>query len=233
MDVAGQLKSEMVLAVQLAARHRTVRLTALLGLAGLMAARSASDPLPALLLVAGGLGATAASRPLAPGAAFFLARRAGAHPITTAVGRLGGVTLLVLGATAAALPVAGAGEVAAVVWRHVGVAVIAGVAIAAPVLALSPVIGASGAGALGLLVAVLGHIPPSGVYASLARWPAVRTSAVLLWNLLPMPWRANRWGEGTPGLFADVLLLVAWVLLGLVFTAWTLLPPRDAKGGVR
>ena len=233
MHVAAQLKSEMVLAVQLAARHRTVRLTALLGLAGLVAARSAHDPLPALLLVACGIGATAASRPLAPGAAFHLARRAAAHPVITATGRLGGVALLLLGATAAALPVAGAGELASVAWRQVAVAVLAGVAVAAPVLALSPVAGASGAGGLGLLIAVLGQVPPSGVHAGLAGWPALRAGAVLAWNVLPMPWRAERWVVGAPGAVTDVAVLVGWILVGVATAAWMLVPPRDARGGAR
>jgi hypothetical protein len=84
-------------------------------------------------------------------------------------------------------------------------------ALGALVLALSPVVGASAAATLGFLAAFLGGVPPSTVADMLAPWSVFQKAAVVLWNVLPLPWRVTRWLGGSPG---HGVVLLAWIVLG-------------------
>jgi hypothetical protein len=229
MTIAAQVKAEAVLALHLALRHRAVRLTGLLLVVALGLARDQGGGLSGLVLLGGVLAATAAARPLAPGPAFHTARRAAANAVVTVLGRLAGVTLLLLVATLLATLMGGARNPASI--GHVVMAMTAILAIAAPVLALAPLIGASGAAGMGILATLFGQLSPTALSVMLERWPLVRDGAVLLWNVTPLGWRADRW-EAQGG-WADASLFVLWIGLGVAAATWALLPPRDIEGGAQ
>ncbi|MEX0691065.1 MAG: hypothetical protein WD043_04400, partial [Gemmatimonadales bacterium] len=173
---------------------------------------------------------TAAARPLAPGPAFHTARRAAASAVVTVFGRLAGVALLLLVATlVATLMLGGARNPAGI--GQAGIALTAILATAAPVLALAPLIGASGAAGMGILATLFGQLSPTALSVMLERWPLVRDGAVLLWNVTPLGWRADRW-EAQGG-WADASLFVLWIGLGVAAATWALLPPRDIEGGAQ
>jgi hypothetical protein len=94
------------------------------------------------------------------------------------------------------------------------------------VLALSPIIGASAAASLGFLGAFFGGLPPSTVAGIVAPWSALQNVTVLLWNVLPLPWRAARWLTGNTG---DGAVLLAWVVFGVGAAA--LMSARQQRGG--
>lgn len=215
------LKAEVVLGLLLAVRHRSVRLV--LGFGVLIVALTASRGAgggggaeAAVLLVGGAVAVVAASRALARGAALEAARRSGGVWWLAPLGRLGGVLLIgiptVLGAAVVLAPGA----------RAAGHTVAAGVlyaaAVAAPVMALAPLVGASGAAACGFLAVVMGSVPPSAVAASLAGWPAVAAPVVTLWNVLPLEWRAARWLRA--GGVHDPVVLAVWMVAGVLLAAW-------------
>ncbi len=92
------------------------------------------------------------------------------------------------------------------------------VALGALTLALAPLTGATAAGTLGLLAAWLGAIPPSGIQALLAEWPYVQRPAMILWNALPLDWRATRWFR--VGALEDPAIFAIWIAVGIVVAAW-------------
>jgi hypothetical protein len=93
-----------------------------------------------------------------------------------------------------------------------------GTAITAAALAASPVLGASASGTLALLAVWFGGIPPSAMHDLFDGWIYLQRPIVLLWNTLPLGWRASRWFH--QGEFGDALLLGAWIVFGVALGAW-------------
>lgn len=215
-------KAEVVIGVLLAVRHRTVRLAGLLAVALMVFASwgegASATRLQLVLVVCGTLATVMASRVLAPGEALVAARRAAATWWVGAAGRLCGVLLLIAPVTWVAALVQGGGihEVARVAW----VAWVYSAAIGAVTLALSPAVGASGAASLGLAGVWLGGLPPSGIHQLLSGWDYVRRPVVWLWNVLPLDWRAIRWGSA--GGLEDPLVFAAWVVAGVLVSSWAI-----------
>jgi hypothetical protein len=214
------VKAEAVLALQLALRHRAVRLAAGLAAVALVLSGDAGAAGALLVLAAGAVGVVAASRPLAPGPAWHAARRAAALPLTVATGRAIGLGLLIFAVAAAALPILAGGAAGGAAWWALGLAVLGGLALSALVLPLAPVLGASAAGAVGLILLLAGQLPPTTVWGLSARWPAVRAPLVLAWNVLPLPWRVEQGAAG------DIALLALWIPLGVAAAAWRLAGAR-------
>lgn len=216
------VKAEVVFAVLLTLRHRTVRLALGFGAAVVALAASGTVGAPGshdatVLFVSGSVAVVAASRVLARGAALEAVRRT-AQPWWFAPScRLGGVMLVSLPLVLAAVIVLGADVADAA--RVAAVTIVYIAALAALTAALTPIMGASGAGAVGLLAAWLGAVPPSGIAAALARWPFLGAPVVSLWNTLPLEWRAERWARD--GGVTDPAVLTLWVAAGILLAAWS------------
>lgn len=226
-----RLKAEIAFGVQLVVRHRAPRFVALLlVLVVLLVRHGGTSPehvRRTLLLVAGTLAVAGASRAFTPGAALAAARRV-AGPIWLApCGRLAGVLLVVFAGTAAAAAVlyaeeVGAGSVALVV------SLLFAAAVGALTAALTPIVGASSAAALGFLPAWFGSVSPDAVARLLRTWPHAVRPVVVLWHILPLPWRALEFlGDPHP---APLLLLAGWLAVGLVGVAWAV--ERPSRLGV-
>lgn len=222
------LQAEVVIGVLLVLRHRTLLLAGLLVLILLVSHMIAQSDGAATgsavwvtLVVAGSLVAVAASRLLAPGANLAAAYRVAAAWWLVPAGRLvGGLAVTLPGVFAVAL-VVGATSVTA--WQLVQLGLLtAGYAASAGalIMAVTPVVGASAAAALGFAVAWFGTVPPSGVSILLERWPLLQGPLVLLWNTLPLSWRAIRWLDR--GGLVDPLVIVAWLPLAVATAAWTM-----------
>lgn len=229
-----RLKAEIVMGGLLVGRDRAFRLSlilvlALLLMAGFAAAGTASSH--TLLVAAGTLGAVAGARLLAPGPALESVRRAAAAWWMPPVGRLAGSALFlapVVGAAVLALGLPAEHWVGTVrrgvlAWGY-------GMTWAACSLALAPILGASPAAALGVLAVWLGGMPPSAVHELLRGAAVLQGPVVLLWNVLPLGWRAHR---ALAGSGMDAAVLGTWVLLGIGIAAWAGgRPHRDSRGWV-
>ncbi len=217
-------KAELVLGLLLIVRHRAVRLTAVIGVAGIalgVVGNAAERPglvLHTVLLVGGSLGAVAGSRLLAPGAALSAAWRTASPWWLAPSGRLAGAAVLLapaVGLAAAVLIAPAKGWVPALelgfgAWVYATAA-------AATALAAAPVLGASASGGLAMLAVWFGGIPPSAMHELFSEWTYLQRPIVLLWNTLPLGWRASRWlvrGEST-----DALVLGCWILFGVMLAA--------------
>lgn len=228
------VKGEAVLGALLAVRHRAVRMTAILSLLILVLAlvQGGAASTHTLFGVGGCLAAVAGSRLLAPGAALTAARRAAGPWWLAPAGRLAGVLLLlapVLAVGAAALTASGGGETP---FLPLGIAALLhAAALGALTLALAPAFGASAAGMLGLVGALLGGLRPSEVLELFVGWPYAQRVAVTAWNLLPLSWRAARWLRD--GTLQDPAVLGAWVVAGVALAAWAaaLADGGDRGGG--
>lgn len=226
-----RLKAEIAFGVQLVVRHRAPRFAALLvALVVLLVRHGGGSPEQlsrTLLLAAGTLAVVGASRAFTPGAAVAAARRV-AGPIWLApCGRLAGVLLVALAGTAAAAAVLyaediGAGFVALVVSLCFAAAV------GSLTAALTPLVGASSAATLGFVPVWLGSASPDAVARLLVMWPHAVRPVVVLWNVLPLPWRALDF-LARPHT-EPVLLLAAWVVVGLGGIAWSV--ERPLRRGV-
>ncbi len=221
----ARLKAEVVLAVQLATRHRTVRLVSVLGVIVLVAgwldrAEAAGTVASSVFLVPGAVAVVAASRVLAPGAAVASAERAANAWWVAPLGRLVGVALITA-AAAAATVVTLVDAQAAPMWLLL---VVCGqcVALAGIVMIVSPVWGASAGGASGLLFTLLGPLPPSSVAALLPDGSAMERVGVFLWNSLPLAWRGMRAIEA--GLARDTMLLAVWIGVAILGAGWAAVP---------
>lgn len=221
------LRAEIMLGGLLVGRHRSFRLTLLLVLALIVVAGSAQGAAASahtLLVSAGTLGAVAGARLMAPGAALDSVRRVGATWWVPSVGRLAAVAMVLaplvgVGALALVRPAedwVGAVRCGALAWGY-------GVTWAGCVLALAPVLGASPAAALGVLGVWLGGIPPSAVHEVLRGAAYLQRPAVLLWNALPLGWRAHRVLAGS---LPDVAVLGIWLALGIAVATWASSRPR-------
>ncbi len=216
------VKGEVVLGVLLVLRHRTVRLVGILTLLVLLLATvndADGTSAHALFVVGGCLAAVAGSRLMAPGAALAAARRAAGSWWLAPTGRLAGVLLLlapILAVGAAALTASGGGEVPFVPLAVA--ALLQAAALGAVTLALAPALGASAAGMLGLIGALLGGLRPSEMHELFAAWPYAQRLVVIAWNVLPLSWRAARWLGYGP--VHDLVVLGAWVVAGVCLAAW-------------
>lgn len=214
------VKAEVVFGVLLVVRHRAVRLGATLVLAVIGLAVAAGGPAAGSVFIVGGsLAAVAASRPLAPGPALAAAHRAAGPWWLAPVGRLTAVLLVIAPFLLMALVLVAApraGWPAALTLGLVAIVYAAG--LGALTLGLAPLMGASGAATAGLLAAWFGGLGPSAVAAALRGWPVLARPLVVLWNLLPLEWRALRWLE--QGRIGDGLLLLGWIAGGLLLAAW-------------
>jgi len=219
-------KAEAVLGAHLVMRHRTARLAALLVLVVVLAtvfrnpeAQGTERGPSNLVLVCGTLAAVAGSRLTAPGAALSAAYRVAARWWLVPCGRLVGALLVVLpvvGVTAIAVgPSQGHGveetSVLVASCLYTG-------AVASTVMAATPVAGSSTAATIGLLMAFLGGLRPSAVHLALEAVPFIQRPLVLLWNVMPLSWRAVRWIED--GISVDGLVLGGWLLAGLCAAGW-------------
>lgn len=223
-----RFKAEVVLAVLLAVRHRTVGLAGLLAVVTVLAAHGQAGT---TLVVAGSLAAVAASRILARGPALTAARWSAAPAWFAPVGRLVGIWVLVLPvivAVSVAFPASDGGP------SGLRLGMVAGVytaAVAAVTAGLTPFAGATAAGAAGLLAVWLGAIPPAGMAAMLRDLPFLQRPTVLLWNVLPLDWRAARWLRAETA--GDAALLVAWIVGGVLLAAFGVMRgagPRRGRG---
>jgi hypothetical protein len=222
-----RLKAEVVLAVQLVSRHRAVRLAATL-LILMTVAIASSGPAGgtmggvqgAILLMAGMVAAVAASRLLAPGGALTALRMAAAPWWMAPVGRMIGAGVVVYPLVLVPVVVLVAPHSTAPILSMVVATVSVYTAcMIACVGALTPATGASLAAALGFSAAWVGLTPPSGIQALTASVPGLQGPLVLLWNLLPLPWRANRWF--VQGTVEDAAVLLFWTAFGLMGAAWS------------
>lgn len=225
-------KAEVVFGLQLVTRHRAPRLAALLGL-GLAALAAASEPSTervarVTLLVAGMLTAVSASRLLSPGPAFAAARMVSAPWWLVPSGRLAGALSGIGPATLGiALALTLASPQGASVAGPVAVALAYAGCLGACTMAMAPWWGASAAASLGFLGVWFGLAPPSAMAVLFAGWLPLQRTAVWLWHVLPLPWRALRWLES--GGLGDALMLLAWAFAGLGLAALRLAGPREPK----
>ena len=230
MNLALAFKAEVVLAIQLITRHRAPRLVLLLvaslALVMLSGGRegTAGTRHQTILLVAGSLGAVAGSRLLARGGPLAAARGAATSSMVPAIGRVTGVVLLI-GPIVLPLCVAVLGPAG---LTTTFVVLLHGAATVALTMALTPAVGASSAAALGFLAALVGGVRPSQVGVLLSTWPFTQTPAVILWNTLPLSWRAARWLADGPGR-GDPWVLTVWLAAGLWAAAWAI--ERFPDGG--
>lgn len=217
--------------ILLVVRHRAVRLAGMLALLIMvLAVVQGVGASPHTLFVVGGcLAAVACSRLLAPGAAVAAARRTAGPWWLAPAGRLAGVVLLlapVLAVGAAALAASGSEGTPFVA---LGIAaLLQAAALGALTLALTPAFGASAAGMVGLLAALLGGLRPSEVLGLFAGWPYAQRVAVTAWNLMPLGWRAARWLH--EGVVLDLLVLAGWVVAGVALAAWAAAQTNDRSG---
>jgi hypothetical protein len=87
----------------------------------------------------------------------------------------------------------------------------------AVVAGAAPLLGEAAAGVLSVLLVWIGGITPSAVHQLLTGAPYLQRPAVLAWNVLPLGWRVER---ATAGGAADLVLLGAWVVAGILVAAW-------------
>lgn len=218
----------MVLAVMLVIRHRTPRLAAAFVLAFsalTMWQDSALEVLPshqglALSLVAV-LSVIGCSRLACVGGALEAARTAAARWWIVPVGRLLGLILLLLPVAlgvGTALVVGRVGSVSLPVFAMA--ALLLATALGSLILSVTPFAGASGAAGVGFILALAGGIRPSAISLVLDQLPLIRAPVVLLWNHLPLLWRAHSWL--TAGEPSFILHSLVWIAIGVAVTAYTL-----------
>ena len=220
------VKAQAVFAMLVTTRHRAVRMaialtTAIVLFEAVTAGVGHSQMGGSVLVVGGWLSAVAASRILSPGAALDAARRVAGPWWLAPAGRLLGTMALVVPVTwvTAALLTSGSGAWPDLVRTCVGAALYVS-ALAALVMALTPLWGATAAGTLGLMLAVLGVVPPSEMAQLTVTWPLVQRPVVLMWNWLPLGWRAAHWMRY--GGVRHVAILALWVGAGVALASWTI-----------
>ncbi|UCG87351.1 MAG: hypothetical protein JSW71_02050 [Gemmatimonadota bacterium] len=221
-------KAEVLMGVLLVVRHRTPRLAGVLVLAIVASKLMAHSTDGAgggavwINLVAGGsLAAVATSRLLAPGANLAAGYHAASWWWLVPAARLvGGLAVTVPVLTAATLLLGATSLTVPEVVRLGMVTACYAASCGALVLAVTPVMGGSGAAAAGFILAWFGTVPPSGVATLVERWPPVEGPLVLMWNTLPLGWRAARWFEH--GDLSDPILFLFWLPVGIAAAAWTM-----------
>jgi len=210
------------LALRLATQDRATRL------AGLLVALGCSVPLlgePAsvearqrtAIIGAALLAAVSGACVLARGAPLWSARRAAGPWLAPGIGRLAAVALIAgLAALAeAAVLFGGSPARAAAVAAS---ALLGAGALGAATMPLGAVLGSSGAAGVGAVAALGGSIPPSAIATLLAPWPLVRTPVVLVWNVLPLPWRAQAMLTGNAA--SHGVWLCLWWAAGVLLAGW-------------
>jgi hypothetical protein len=199
--------AEVSLGAQLVLRHRAPRLAgavavvvALLVAAGDAWSVPQAGAVQARLALASGLAsgvaAIAGSRLLAPGAALHAARYAATSATSAVLGRLAGAMVLLAAPTVTLILVLG---------RHSSVpfgpalsvslaGVLAAVALA---MATAPFTGAFASGLGWGAAALIGAAPPDAVAGAGGPHPVGAIhGALVVWHLLPLPWRAGAPGNG-------------------------------------
>jgi len=210
-------KAEILLGARLALRHRTYQVAILFALVVFLlgAIHDLTKPVGtdrdgAVLLVSGILAVIAGSRPLAPGAALASVRHVAAEWWLIPFGRLVG-TLLALSPLMIAIVLL-FGTSASDSVRVGFVATLYASAVAATMFAMVPVTGTTVGAVLASSAVLVGSIQPSAADVSLWAWPVVRELSMVLWNVLPMPWRAHRLLND--GSAMNALPIVFWLLCG-------------------
>ena len=229
-----RLKAETVLAVQLITRHRTVRLVAFLAAvvvaATWMSPRdTAREAFRTVFVVSGAVASVAASRVLSPGAALASVGRAAGAWWHAPVGRLLGVGLVATATASVAVVTLTGTDDHSTMLLFVSSAQAIG--LGGIVMFLAPAWGASASGAIGLLIALLGPLPPSTVEAMLGDGSVFERIGVMLWNALPLAWRGLRVLEH--GTIVDLAVFALWVFVSIVSAAWIVVPARFWADGPR
>lgn len=218
-----RLKAEVVLGVQLVSRHRAVRLAATLLLLMTVAIASSARSVgkhALILLMAGMLSAVAGSRLLAPGGALTALRMTAARWWMAPLGRSIGAGVVVYPLVLVPIVVLIAPHASApLMLKTLATVTLYTVCMITCVAALTPGTGASTAAAIGFFSAWIGQVPPSEIRALTAGVPALQGPLVLLWNVLPLPWRANQWF--IQGRAEDLGVILFWSTLALLAQAWS------------
>lgn len=225
VPLALAVKAEVVMGAHLVLRHRAPRLATLLALLVVVLAvlrdvgdTSGTGQAGTVFVIGGTLAAVGASRLLAPGAALAGARRVAALWWLVPTGRLIGALLVIAPIAGIAALTLGPHESGPGTIRLALIGTVYTAAMASVILACAPALGASAAAAVGLSAAWIGGLPPSAILNALDRWPLAQRPLGILWNLLPLNWRAVRWLQD--GLLADGFVLLSWIALGILAAAW-------------
>ena len=222
-------RAEIVFAVFIVVRNRTVRLAFLLSLTLIaMSMLEKFGPTPnaerqiTVFLIAGSLAAVVASRLLAPGGALAASRQVAARFWLVPLGRLsGGILVLVPVVAIAAFSL----DAATVSPLHLSlVATVFSAGVGSAVMTLSPAVGGSAAAIAGLVSVWVGVLTPTDVLAVFERWPLVQRAIALIWHVGPLQWRASRLLDQFQ--WIDAMVLVGWFAIGVVLVGWATTPVR-------
>ena len=231
-------KAEIVFGTLLVMRNRAVRLSCALALtAGALLSVQEVERFPGAqeprmtFLIVGTLAAVAGSRLLAPGGALAASRQVATVWWLVPLGRLTGALLVVL-------PVAAVPAFATVrvdvnpMLYGISVFVLAA-AVASFSSSLAPMVGSSAGVTVAIAAVWIGALPTDTVHAWAERWPAVQQALAVLWNTLPLPWRADRILIARSS--SDAVVLVGWIAFGFVVAGWasTAAWPRSRRNGGR
>lgn len=215
---ARALTAEFALGWRAVVRQRAWRLAVLLALLGVAAAGARGALTNGLVLMAAGmLGAVAGPPLLARGPMLSLQRRCAAAWWITPLGRALGAVAAVAPAIACALAVLLLGRTGADVVVAGASALVFACACIACGMALGTAVGESAAGAIGFMAVWIGSLPPSAMHELLGGVPYLQRPVVILWNTLPLAWRARAVLAGS---LPSHLLLLAWTALAVVLAAW-------------
>lgn len=183
----GVFKAEMVLAAQVSLRHRSPRIAIACAATVIVIAVLAREPGRALGVEAGAVSAVAAilgSRVLARGGPVECAAFVSGSVQRLVWGRFAGLVPVVMTAAWAANVLAGH----APFGRTFVLNSMCALAVGATTMALTPLLRASGAAAMGVVFAVGGSSP---VEAARAMFSDHGDAMATLWLLLPLPWRVS------------------------------------------
>jgi hypothetical protein len=216
-------KAETVFGALLVVRNRAVRLACGLALTtGVLLSLQEADRFPGahqpriVFLIAGTLTAVAGSRLFAPGGALAASRQVATTWWLVPLGRLTGALLAVL--PVVVVPVI-AMELTETDPLLLGFSVVMfGAAVASFSFSLAPIVGSSAAMAAAVASVWIGALPTAAAHQWIDKWPVAKKAMVLLWNTLPLPWRADR--LFTESSSVDVLVLGGWIVVGFVVASW-------------
>ncbi len=218
MGWPAMVKAESSFAVLAIIRHRSARLVSILGatILGLTAWQGSASSEAARqltgLAVLSTLSVVWSSRLLAPGGALEAARTAGARWWIAPVGRMLGLTSLLVPVV---LVVSLVLQMDGVVFGFLTASLVLAVTLGSFTMALTPFVGSSGAASVGFLLTLLGGVTPDTIGLILSQGP-IEVLATGLWGVLPLQWRAELWLQGSGNfLFVSVL----WFATSIGFAA--------------
>lgn len=222
------IKAELVLAMLLISRHRTPRLVSFLALILIalfvwqdFARADTLNGFEVGMLLVTTLAVVGCSRLASLGGALESNRVVAAPWWVVPAGRLLGAMILLAPMTliiGAAL-VLGRGNNPSLA-SFFGLTILLAASLGALTLSITPIFGASSAASVGFALAFFGAVAPSSISLMLDKFPPIRNAVVLLWNLLPLPWRAMSWLAGDERFFG--VLAFSWIVLGVAASSWTL-----------